>query len=109
MIITIIIITITIPSCEGLPFPHYIPASQYYTRYPTVATNSNSHKKTDDPPVAKMTLNSITEPSVCSYKAVVCTPLLCKDPAFLTVSTTTITTTCFWIIWPSGNIVCSMW
>eukprot|EP01038_Epipyxis_sp_PR26KG_P014827 gene14827-19920_t len=59
---------VTIQCCEGLPVNNYIPVDVYF---------SQQNKRQSNLPAA--TLSTINEPDLCSYKATVCTPLLCEQ------------------------------
>lgn len=60
-----------IQCCDGTNYPHYVNSASYHS--------SQDHKPHHQIP--KATLNSVIEPQLCSYQAVVCTPLLCpRDP-----------------------------
>eukprot|EP01034_Spumella_vulgaris_P023711 gene23711-29959_t len=64
--------------CEGEHIQNYIPTDVYYAQ----------SKRNTGPPMPKATMNILEEPNTCAYKAVVCTPLLCKPnkPIFPTTA-----------------------
>ncbi len=59
-----------IQCCEGSGIQNFIPVDVYYAEKKAAAGTG--------PPIPKATLNTISEPRTCAYKATVCTPLLCK-------------------------------
>ena len=62
-----------IQCCENTKYSNYIQAKDFFN--PTYYTPTYGNQKQ-----YKATLNEITETSLCVYKAVVCTPFLCRNP-----------------------------
>ena len=68
-----------IQCCEGLPNLHnYIPVSHFASHlHSLLRSPHHPDTSTTNPILPPATLNAIVETEVCSYKATVCTPLLC--------------------------------
>mmetsp|Transcript_29614 Transcript_29614/g.40696 ORF Transcript_29614/g.40696 Transcript_29614/m.40696 type:complete len:583 (-) Transcript_29614:57-1805(-) len=67
-----------IQCCEGLPLQNYIPVSHFASHLHNLLRSPNLDAAMN-PVLPPATLNSIVETELCSYKATVCTPLLCTD------------------------------